>query len=126
MKKSWQWEPNPEELSAEPIKCYVYVVSGTDKEGLITVIIDANNNLDFSDDEPFYPKSFAMDSSMMRYSEAEKRYINYEVFQEGRVVAKQVPMLIRRTNAFPLAYAFPQYAITQLKVKGQIHTIVSE
>lgn len=123
-KKSAEWEINPEELSADPIKCYVYVVSGTDKEGLITVIIDANNNLDFSDDEPFYPKSFAMDSSMMQYSKAENHYVNYEEFQEGRVVSKRVPMLIRRTNVIPLAYTFPQYAITQLKVKDQIHTIV--
>jgi len=123
LKKSWEWELNPEELSAEPIKCYVYVVSGTDKEGLIAVIIDANNNLDFSDDEPFYPKRIAMDSSMMRYSESEKQYVLYEVFQDGRVVSKQVPMIIRRTNVLPLAYTFPQYAITQLKVKGQTHTI---
>lgn len=124
MIKSWEWEPNPEELSAEPIKCYVYVVSGTDKEGLAAVIIDANNNLDFSDDEPFYPKRFAMDSSMMGYSKAEVHYVQYEVLQEGRVVAKQVPMLIRRTNVIPLAYTFPQYAITQLKVKDKVHTIV--
>ena len=87
-------------------------------------MIDANNNLDFSDDEPFYPKRFAMDSSMMRYSKAEIQYVQYEVFQEGRVVAKQVPMLIRRTNVLPLAYTFPQYAITQLKVKDKVHTIV--
>lgn len=124
MKKSWEWEPNPEELSATSIKCYVYVVSGKDKEGLTVVIIDSNNNLDFSDDAVFYPKSCAMDSTMAQYSEEEKHYVNYEVFQGGRVISKQIPMLIKRTNFYPLAYTFPQYATAKLKVKDKVHNIV--
>ncbi len=123
-KKSWEWEPNPEELSAAPIKCYVYVVSGKDKEGLTAVIIDTNNNLDFSDDVVFYPQSYAMDSTMAKYSEEEKHYVTYEVFQGGQVVSKQIPMLIRRTSYFPLAYTFPQYATAKLKVKDQVHNIM--
>ncbi len=119
-----EWHLNPEELSAEPIKCYVYVVSGKDKEGLTAVIIDTNNNLDFSDDEVFYPKAYAMDSTMTHYTEDEKRYVNYEVLQGGEVVSKRVPMLVRRTNFYPLAYAFPQYATARLKVKDQVHDIV--
>ncbi len=122
--KNSELHPDPEELSAEPIKCYVYVVSGKDKEGLTAVIIDSNNNLDFSDDEVFYPKAYAMDSTMTQYAEDEKHYVNYEVFQEGRVVAKRVPMLVRRTSFSPLAYTFPQYAIAQLKVKDQVHNIM--
>jgi len=90
MKKDWEWEPNPEELSAVPIKCYVYVVSGKDNEGLAAVIIDSNNNLDFSDDAVFYPKSCAMDSTMMQYSEDEKHCVGYEVLQDGRVVARNL------------------------------------
>ena len=124
LKKSWEWEPNPEELSADPIKCYVYVASGTDKTGLAAVIIDTNNNLDFSDDEVFYPKACAMDSTMAIYSEDEKHYVNYEEFQKGKVISKKIPMLIKRTNFYPLAYSFPQYATAKLKVKEQVHNIV--
>ncbi len=124
MKKSWEWEPNPEELSTEPIKCYVYVVSGKDKAGLTAVIIDANNNLDFSDDEIFYSKATAMDSMMGRYSEDEKHYVNFEVFRGGKVVPKQALMIVKRTNYYPLAYAFPQYAVTKLKVGDRENTIV--
>ena len=124
MKKLWEWEPNPEELSAEPIKCYVYVISGKDKEGLVSVIIDANNNLDFSDDEAFYPKASAMDSTIAIYSDDEIHYVNYEVFQQGQVVSKRVPMLIKRTSHWPLAFTFPQYATAKLKVKDQVHNIV--
>ncbi|WP_373511193.1 TlpA family protein disulfide reductase [Persicitalea sp.] len=119
-----EWHINPEELSAEPIKCYVYVVSGKDKQGLTAVIIDTNNNLDFSDDEVFYPKAYAMDSTMTQYAEDEKHYVNYEVFQEGQVVSKRVPMLVRRTSFWPLAYSFPQYTTAKLKVKDQVHNIV--
>lgn len=124
LKKSWEWEPDPEELSAAPIKCYVYVVSGKDNNGLEAVIIDTNNNLDFSDDAVFYPKSCAMDSTMMQYSEDEKHYVSYEVFQEGQVVSKQIPMIIKRTNLYPLAYTFPQYATAKLKVKDEVHNVV--
>lgn len=122
--KSWKWEPNPEELSAEPIKCYVYAVSGRDKDGLIAVILDANNNLDFSDDEVFYPKACGIDSTMRQYSEDEKHYINYEVYQAGKVIIKQVPMIVKRTSIYPLIYVFPQYATAELKVKGKVHNIV--
>lgn len=124
LKESWNWEPNPKELSAEPIKCYVYAVSGRDKAGLTAVILDANNNLDFSDDEVFYPKVCGIDSTMRQYSEDEKHYVNYEVYQGGKVVRKQVPIVVKRNSVYPLMYAIPQYATAELKVKGKIHNVV--
>jgi thiol-disulfide isomerase/thioredoxin len=55
IKKSWQWEPDTLQLSKEPIKTKIAFAYGKDSAGVVNVIVDANNNLDVSDDKSFKP-----------------------------------------------------------------------
>lgn len=128
-KKSSDWEPNPAELPDKPIKCFVYVIRGRDEKGKAAVMVDTNNDLDFSDETPFYPTTAYKEdySSIGKYEEQEKKYFTYEAFEEGRVVTKRIPIVIKRMPAEPAGndfwYYFPLHARTTLKVNGETHEI---
>lgn len=129
LKKSWNWNPESEKHPNGPIKCYVYVIRGRDENGKATVMVDTNNNLDFSDETPFYPEvGKKSDWEAMRQYDREKlRYVSYEVFEEGRVVTKRAPFYVKRMPSEPVGqqfwYCIPQYAQTTLKVKGKEYAI---
>ena len=129
LKKSWDWEPDSTKHPDRPIKCYVYVVRGRDAMGKAAVMVDTNNNLDFSDETPFYPEvGNKSDWSTMRaYDPKLVQYVSYEVFEEGRVVTKRVPLVVKRMPSEPAGqqfwYCTPQYAQVKLKVKGKEHTV---
>src|SRR5919202_4690406 len=51
LQKGWTWTPDTTKLSKVPIKCYLYVVKGfNENTGKWAVLVDTNNNLDFSDE----------------------------------------------------------------------------
>ncbi|MEO7530843.1 MAG: hypothetical protein ABIS69_05510, partial [Sediminibacterium sp.] len=54
-KEESRWIPDEKELGKEEMKCYVSIINGEDKEGKQVFILDANNNLDMSDDKIFIP-----------------------------------------------------------------------
>ncbi len=58
LKKRWDWEPDTLKLSKDPLKCRAAFAVGFDASGNEMVVVDANNNYDFSDDEPFIPIEF--------------------------------------------------------------------
>ena len=128
-KKSSEWEPNPKELPDKPIKCFVYVIRGRDEKGKAAVMVDTDNDLDFSDEIPFYPEKAYKEnySSVGAYQEKEKRYFTYEVYEEGRVIAKRIPIVIKRMPAEPAGndfrYYFPLHAQTTLNVNGGTYKI---
>jgi thiol-disulfide isomerase/thioredoxin len=129
LKKSWDWEPDPTKLPDRSIKCYVYVIRGRDAKGKAAVMVDTNNNLDFSDETPFYPEvGNKSDWNTMRtYDPKLVQYVSYEVFEEGRVVTKRVPMVVKRMPSEPAGqqfwYCMPQYAQVKLRIKGKEHTV---
>ena len=55
LQKAWDWKPDTLELSKEPLKTKIAFVYGKDSTGQLKMIVDANNNLDFSDDDSFIP-----------------------------------------------------------------------
>ncbi len=52
MQKSWNWTPDTTQLSPRPIRCFVSVLTGINRDGNQRILVDTNHNLDFSDERP--------------------------------------------------------------------------
>lgn len=117
---------NPSEagLSNRQIKCYVYIATGVD-HGVTKMIIDANNNLDFSDDKPFEPRQF----NLKRNDEFAKSatMVSYERYCNGRIIKGKVPVLIlsKQTNNGDtlFEYNIPQYAKGSFEESGSTYEL---
>ncbi len=95
LQQTWVW-PDTLALSKCPIKSQVAFAFGKDVSGKTMMIIDANNNLDFSDDVAFEPielgdgNYFGKDLLYMKHSIE----ISYERLFNGEIVQRKVPMLV--------------------------------
>jgi thiol-disulfide isomerase/thioredoxin len=80
------WHADTTQLSRKPIKHVVYLVSGLDHLGNRVIIVDANNNHDFSDD-----KMMVYDSAFLRKGDKEIRAllptntVNFQYASHGQV-----------------------------------------
>ncbi|MCF0054963.1 peroxiredoxin [Dyadobacter sp. CY356] len=123
--ESWEWKPDEKYLSKTPIKCFVYVVRGLDESGKVAVMIDTNNNLDFEDENPFYPESARFGPAMRNISNITK--VSYETFREGKTQKKQLPLVVKYLPDQPenrnYVYSIPQYAQTILKHEGRVYEL---
>lgn len=120
LQTSWQWKPDERKLSKKPIKCYVYVIWGTDPSGKKRVMVDTNNNLDFSDEKAFLPE--VHDYKTNALSTLNQQTINYEIYQHGKITAAQIPIVIKEfKNEF--VYNFSQFAKAQLIQNGKKYEI---
>jgi thiol-disulfide isomerase/thioredoxin len=113
------WTPDTLNLSKIPIKTKVAFVYGKDSEGVTRMVIDANNNLDLSDDELFTPLDMAsIDNNANRDSIAQAQAVNVslETFVHNKIVPVSVPLLIMYVSPLNrFMSSFSQYATTQYK-----------
>lgn len=125
LQKGWKWEPDEKRLSKRPIRCFVYLIHGTDQSGKLSVMIDTNNNLDFSDEKPFYPEIAGPKDTLRYYKNSYE--IEYDKIQEGRVVTAHIPMVIKymphQPKKYQFAYAFPRYATAVIRIGKEEKTI---
>lgn len=116
LQESWKWSPDTARLSEKPIKCYVYTITGYDEKiGKWAAMIDANNNLDFSDETPIYPDVVNW-KDLDTYQKP--KVVQYEIYQQGVIVKASVPMIIK-TIGSEFAYNFPQHAQVTLTRNGK-------
>lgn len=114
LQKGWQWQPDTTRLSSKPIKCYVYAISGFDEQaGKWAVMVDTNNNLDFGDETAIHPVAINQ-KDPYPYKDTDVRRVQYEVYRNGKVIAVEVPMVVK-TMGSEFLYNFPQYATVSLK-----------
>jgi thiol-disulfide isomerase/thioredoxin len=116
------WKPDTANLSKTPIKTVIALVYGKDSAGNFMVVIDANNNLDLSDDEwrPIYMEQWEtpffsnpnIDSLMQIYAVD----ATYEIFIQNKVVPITSPryiVYVSKFNTFmsnlPTPYATTEY-----------------
>jgi peroxiredoxin len=116
----WHWTPDETKLSKTPIKCFTYVIRGIDKKGEWVVMVDTDCDLDFSDEEAFYPEIMNPDGSSFDYKKSQ--IITYELYQHGKVVSVRSPIVIKKMGDIFL-YNFPQYAKATLSIDGKLHEI---
>jgi len=115
--KSGNWVPDPLSLSKEPIKCKIAFAYGKDSNGELKVIVDANNNLDFSDDTSFTPLKIGAEDkidedSLLKNSSVT---VNFERFSNNKITEVSTPLSIvylSQYNTFMCNFA--QYAKTKL------------
>ena len=120
--ENWNWSPDSTKLSKRPIKCYVYTIRGYDSQaGQWAVMVDTNNNLDFSDESAIYPE--AQDPTGQNFDYKNPLMVTYEVYRKGKIVRTKIPMVIKTLQG-DIVYNFPQYAKATLKQGTKKHELL--
>ncbi|MDR2027755.1 MAG: TlpA family protein disulfide reductase [Prevotellaceae bacterium] len=99
LQKSWGWIPDTLSLSKTPLKCQIAFAFGKDAAGETKMVVDANNNLDFSDDAIFTPlsvKGGVSDSLMLNNLIP----VTYERLSNDRIVQEQTALFIVYRQAY--------------------------
>lgn len=98
LQKIWDWEPDTLSLSKEPIKTRVAFAVGNDSIGNTMVVVDANNNYDFSDDEPFELVQYGSELDWDSRLNNEAIYLTFERLLNDKKVQVEVPILLSSAN----------------------------
>lgn len=118
LKKSWGWEPDSLKLSKEPLKTKIAFAYGKDSAGIINMIVDANNNLDLSDDSSFIPYNFSFREKINMDSVVLRNVINVSVEKlvNNKKQLIQVPLFVVYISQYDMFMCnFPQYAIANFE-----------
>ena len=112
LQQSWEWIPDTTQLASTSIRCFVYTVRGLDKNGSQWVIVDTNNNLDFSDEKAFEPEKFVFGKN--EFSTKNLQRVRYDRFLNGKVVDADLPLVVKVLDDGNLGYNIPQYGKCKL------------
>ena len=120
LQKSWDWTPDTINLSKTPVKTRIAFVSGKDAEGIVKIAVDANNNLDLSDDGLFIP----LDMDSYHWSKADSFAqvyavdVSFETFVHNKIVPVSVPLFVVYNSGLKMFMSsFSQYMTTQYEGK---------
>ena len=117
LQKSWNWIPDTRNLSKEPLKCKIAFAYGKDPSGETKLVVDANNNRDFSDDVPFVPVEIDLNkkSDLDSISNKNAIVVSFERLSGNKIILQKAPLFIMHTNNYNTYMCnFPQYASVQL------------
>jgi len=118
IQKSWEWKPDTLNLSKKPLKCKIAFAYGTDENGTLKMVVDANNNLDFSDDKITIPEIVDIKKDINKDSLALINTINvtFETFANHKQTLTNAPVLIvYNPNMGIFLYNVYQHATTTYK-----------
>ncbi|ARK09216.2 hypothetical protein A6C57_02125 [Fibrella sp. ES10-3-2-2] len=107
LQTSWLWTPDTSKLTTQAIRSFVYVATGLDETGKRLVLIDTNNNLDFTDEQPIEPLSRATHSQPLP---SNTRPVQYERYLQREVV-KATANLSVWLGGDGIMCTFPSYAL---------------
>ena len=115
LKIMWNWEPDTLNLSKEPIKCRAAFAVGNDSTGNAMVVVDANNNYDFSDDEPFIPIEYKSNLDWDSLANNEAINVTLERILNNKKIQFKAPLIITTLNQDQyLLCNFAQYGTAKL------------
>jgi peroxiredoxin len=119
LQKSWNWIPDTLNLSKEPLKCKIAFAFGKDAAGEIKMVVDANNNLDFSDDAIFTPVEIDVNKDLSDSLVLNNRIpVTYEHLSNNRIVRENVGLFIAHEQSYNWWMCnFSQYASAVFKGK---------
>ncbi len=105
VQKNWHLTFDTLNLSKAPVKTIIAFVYGKDANGELKMAIDANNNLDLSDDELFTP---AVGRSPRQ--DAPPIEVHFEAFVHDRIVPVSAPLNIAYDESYDMFWInFSQY-----------------
>lgn len=117
LQKALNWEPDALNLSKKPIKSKIAFAFGKDSFGDLHMIIDENNNYDFSDDNIFKPIEISLQDNINKDSLV-KSYairVSFEQFYNDKIIEVSAPLLIMYLKQYNMFMSnFAQYATTEL------------
>ena len=118
LQDSWDWMPDSLVLSKEWVKCKIAFALGKDSAGETKMVVDANNNLDLSDDVIFTPMDIDSISSYSNKDSlalANAITVTYERFSGNKIIQEKAPLFIVNYSSYGLYMCcFPLYSTTQL------------
>ncbi|WP_212922915.1 TlpA family protein disulfide reductase [Capnocytophaga cynodegmi] len=121
----WEWKPDISKLSKEPIKVKIALAFGKDLEGKTRCVVDANNNLDFSDDKIFTPLDivdYIKDRDLAIKNNTIE--VSFERVINNQKVRIQAPLLIIYYESINIyVYSFAEYS--EAKIEGETVNIHS-
>lgn len=117
LQKNWNWEPDTLNLSKEPVKCRAAFAIGYDSNGNTMVVVDANNNYDFSDDVPFEPINSMSELDWDSLLNNKAIDVTFERLLNDKKIQFKVPLLISSVNMdqYYLLCNFAQYGTAKLE-----------
>ncbi len=112
LKLTWTWNPDTLVYSKQPLRTKIAFAFGKDSIGVTKMVVDANNNLDLSDDECFTPYVITEGEYINKDTAALENAINvsFERYLNGGKVSETTPLFIAymsRSKRF--VFNFPQY-----------------
>lgn len=114
LQKSWNWKPDTLTLSKEALKTKIAFAFGKDTDGVTKVIVDANNNLDFSDDTSFTPYVLSQNEIKNEDSVALSKAItvSFEQLVDNKKQLITAPLFIVHMPKYNMFMCnFPQYSV---------------
>jgi peroxiredoxin len=120
LQESWNWTPDTLSLHKGAIRNKIAFIYGKNQAGEMKMMIDANNNHDFSDDAVFSPPEIDLESDFNKDSllndPDHKIEITCERLLNNQVVRETAPLVIFRVKPYDIFMCtFPQHAVTHLE-----------
>ncbi|GHV61362.1 hypothetical protein FACS1894195_1780 [Bacteroidia bacterium] len=118
LQQLWNWKPDKTNLSKKPLRCQIAFAYGKDVTGTVKMVVDANNNLDFSDDVIFTPLelttwgdgSVNLDSLKAKHSIA----VRYERLSDNQIIEEETSLFIAYHPPRNMWMSdFPQHAVAE-------------
>lgn len=121
LQKSWNWTPDTTQLSAQPIRCFVAVLTGTDSDGNQKVLVDTNHNHDFSDEKPI---ELSTTESIWKTGIPQEAVVTLpaDYYRAGKVVTYPIRMLFALAED-RVVINYPTYATATIRSGNQTKQI---
>jgi thiol-disulfide isomerase/thioredoxin len=113
-----QTDTSLRKLTKDSIGCIVLVAKGVDETGNEKLLVDYNNNFDFSDETAFVPQTISSTDSIVRFT----KYAKNLTYQVTKSSFKQIPFLVLKLGDRYI-YSFPQYAFANIRQNGKVYKI---
>lgn len=124
---SWNWQPDTLILSKEALKTKIAFAYGKTKEGEIRMVLDTNNDLDFSDEQCFIPMN---QKEWNEIRKSEQQIVNSAIkvsvermINDKKTVVNIPLQVIYMSDINRYMFCIPQYATT--KFKGETLAVCS-
>ncbi len=97
LQHAWRWTPDTLSLTGQPVRTKIIFAWGYDADSVLRMVVDANNNLDLSDDALFAPMSeetFGERSQTDSVILTDAVDVAFEAFVGDRIVPARAPYLL--------------------------------
>lgn len=120
-----KYDPSKDEISATPLKCFVYIIVGEDEEGNKLWLADTDLDLDFSDEVPrsLYPYSAPYDFETYKKIADNAIQLKYQRLLDGKVVEDEFTLAVALRDNGSLLVNYPQHYKATIAFNDQVYNI---